>query len=89
MLIIFAEICLKKLGNFCQVTTVSQGWTHLRIHLQLRKLNHLKKALKKDKIGLFQCFQNGVDKEMKPAENFVQTIMYSGKNKESIAETKS
>ena len=52
------------------------------------KVKPFKKALKKDKIGFLQCFQNKEYKEMKPAEGFVQTIMCPGKDK-SIAETRS
>ena len=33
------------------------------------KVKPFKKALKKDRIGLLQCFQNEENKEMKPAEN--------------------
>ena len=53
-----------------------------------RKVKPFKKALKKDKIGFPQCFQNKEYKEMKSAERFVQTFMCPGKNK-SIAETRS
>ena len=56
---------------------------------RVRKVKPFKKALKKDKIGLLQYFQNEEDKEMKPAKKFVQTIMYPGKDNESIAETRS
>ena len=53
------------------------------------KVKPFKKALKNDKIVLLQCFQNEEDKEMKSSKKFVQTIMYPGKDNESVAETRS
>ena len=53
------------------------------------KVKPFKKALKKDKSVLLQCFQNEEDKEIKPAKKFVQTIMYLGKNDDSSAEERS
>ena len=43
------------------------------------KVKPFKKALKKDKIDLLQCFQIEEDKEMKTVEKFVHTIMCPGK----------
>ena len=41
---------------------------------QVEKVKPIKKGLKMNNIGLLQCFHNHNDKEMKPAEKFVQII---------------
>ena len=88
-LTISAEIYLKKLGNFSQLITASQRWNRTSYLFGVGKVTLLQKALKKDKIGLLQCFQNEEDKEMKSTKKFVQTIMYPGKDNISVADTRS
>ena len=76
----------KKLGNFCQLTTASQGRIQLCIHFELGKLSHFRKLWKKW-IGLLQCFQNKEGKEIEPAQKLVKTVKYPGKDNKSVAET--
>ena len=74
MLMITAAIYLKKVGNFCQLSTASEGRTQLRT-FRVGKLKQFKKALKKDHTDLLQCFRNEKDKEMKTSEKLVETII--------------
>ena len=55
----------------------------------VRKAKPLKKAMKNTKMNLLRCFGNEEDDETKSAEKFLQTVMYPGKENESIIQTRS